>query len=147
MDPREVIQVMRGLNAVEEIKSICAHSSSEALRVIADQLNPCLVIRDRIGQELNPEPPVALNKGNVIKSGVSPELDEYRQLLYSSKDYLEQVRQREIEKTGIPSLKISFNNVFGYYLEVTNAHKDKVPPEWERRPCPGTCAVRRADSA
>ncbi len=133
INPREVIQVMRGLNAVEEIKSICAHSSSEALRVIADQLNPCLVIRDRIEQELNPEPPVALNKGNVIKSGVSPELDEYRQLLYSSKDYLEQVRQREIEKTGIPSLKISFNNVFGYYLEVTNAHKDKVPPEWERR--------------
>ncbi len=133
INPREVIQVMRGLNAVEEIKDICGRTSSEALRVIADQLNPCLVIRDRIEQELNPDPPVALNKGNVIKTGVSPELDEYRQLLFSGKDYLEQVRQREIKKTGIPSLKISFNNVFGYYLEVTNAHKDKVPSEWERR--------------
>ena len=133
INPREMIQVMRGLFAVEKIKNICLNTSSEALKTIADQINPCLLIRNKIEHELNAEPPVAINKGNVIKNGVSNELDEYRQLLYSNKDFLDQIKRREIENTGITSLKISFNNVFGYYLEVTNAHKDKVPPEWDRK--------------
>ncbi len=133
VNPREMIQVMRGLYAVEQIKNICLKSDSEALKFIADQLNPCLLIRNKIEAEINPDPPVMIIKGNVIREGVSEQLDEYRKLLYSTKDYLEQVRRREIENTGIASLKISFNNVFGYYLEVTNAHKDKVPEEWERR--------------
>ena len=133
VNPRELIQVMRGLSAVEKIKEICVNSKSEPLNIIADQLNPCHIILEKIGQEINPEPPVAINKGLVIREGVSEVLDELRQMLYSGKDYLEKIRKREIENTGIQSLKISFNNVFGYYLEVTNAHKDKVPPEWERR--------------
>ncbi len=133
VNPRELIQVMRGLQAVEKIKENCLTSNSEPLKIIADQLNPCQLIRERIGQEINPEPPVAVNKGLVFREGVSEDLDELRQMLYSGKDYLEKIRKREIENTGIPSLKISFNNVFGYYLEVTNVHKDKVPPEWERR--------------
>lgn len=133
INPREMIQIMYGLYAVEQIKNICLKSESEALKVIADQLNPCLLIRNKIEEEINSEPPVMVIKGNVIKEGVSADLDEYRKLLYSNKDYLDQIKTREIERTGIPSLKISFNNVFGYYLEVTNAHKDKVPEEWERR--------------
>jgi len=133
VNPRELIQVMRGLSAVEKIKEICVNSKSEPLNIIADQLNPCHIILEKIGQEINPEPPVAINKGLVIREGVSEVLDELRQMLYSGKDFLEKIRKREIENTGIQSLKISFNNVFGYYLEVTNAHKDKVPPEWERR--------------
>lgn len=133
VNPRELIQVMRGLQAVEKIKEICLRSNSEPLKIIADQLNPCQLIRERINQEINPEPPVAVNKGLVFREGVSDDLDELRQLLYSGKDYLEKIRKREIENTGIPSLKISFNNVFGYYLEVTNVHKDKVPAGWERR--------------
>jgi DNA mismatch repair protein MutS len=133
VNPRELIQVMRGLSAVEKIKETCVNSKSEPLKIIADQLNPCHIILEKIGQEINPEPPVAINKGLVIREGISEDLDELRQMLYSGKDYLEKIRKREIENTGIQSLKISFNNVFGYYLEVTNVHKDKVPPEWERR--------------
>jgi DNA mismatch repair protein MutS len=133
INPREMIQIARGLHAVEQIKIICQESNSEALKLIADQLNPCLLIRNKIETEINAEPPVMIVKGNVIRKGVSEQLDEYRKLLYSTKDYLEQVRRREIERTGIPSLKISFNNVFGYYLEVTNAHKDKVPEDWDRK--------------
>ncbi len=133
INPRQMIQVVQGLYAVEQIKKVCLKSDSEVLKFIAAQLNPCLLIRNKIEAEINPEPPVMIIKGNVIREGVSEQLDEYRKLLYSTKDYLEQVRQHEIENTGIPSLKISFNNIFGYYLEVTNAHKDKVPEEWERR--------------
>lgn len=133
VNPRELIQVMKGLHAVEKIKESCAISQSGPLNTIADQLNPCQLIRDKIASELNDEPPAMVNKGNVIRDGVSEELDELRKLLYSGKDYLEQIKKREIEATGIPSLKIAFNNVFGYYLEVTNVHKDKVPETWERR--------------
>jgi len=133
VNPRELMQVMRGLHAVEEIRKLCLNSNSVPLKIVADQLNPCTLIHDKIIHEINPEPPVAINKGLVIREGVSEDLDELRQLLYSGKDYLEKIRKREIENTGIPSLKISFNNVFGYYLEVTNSHKDKVPAEWERR--------------
>ncbi len=133
VNPRELLQVMRGLYAVEKIKEACAISGSAPLKTIADQLNPCLLIRDKIENELNEEPPAMVNKGGVIRERVSAELDELRKLQYSGKDYLEQIRKREIEATGISSLKISFNNVFGYYLEVTNVHKDKVPESWERR--------------
>lgn len=133
INPRELVQIMRGLVAVEKIKECCAISSAEPLKKIADQMNPCQLIRNKIEQELEADPPAFINKGHVFRDGVSPELDELRRMLYSGKDYLNQIRKREIERTGIPSLKIAFNNVFGYYLEVTNAHKDKVPDDWERR--------------
>lgn len=133
VNPRELLQIMRGLFAVEKIRETCAVSVSGSLKTIADQMNPCQLIRNRINNELNDEPPAMINKGNVIKQGVSEELDELRNLLYSGKDYLEKLKKREIENTGITSLKIGFNNVFGYYLEVTNVHKDKVPDVWERK--------------
>lgn len=133
VNPREMVQVVRGLYAVEKIKEGCAISTAEPLRRIADQLNTCQLIRNKIEKELEDDPPAFINKGHVFRQGVSPDLDELRDLLYSGKDYLEKIRKREIERTGITSLKISFNNVFGYYLEVTNAHKDKVPDDWERR--------------
>lgn len=133
INPRELLQIMRALYAVESIRSICAAASCEPLQKLADQINPCHLIRNKIEQELHEEPPAMINKGHVIKSGVSEELDGLREMLYSGKDYLEKMRFREIEKTGISSLRISFNNVFGYYLEVTNVHKDKVPDTWERR--------------
>lgn len=133
INPRELIQIMRGLFAIEKIKSCCAISTNEPLKSIADRLNPCLIIRNKIELELESEPPTFINKGHVLRKGVSAELDELRQLLYSGKEYLEKIKKREIERTGITSLKIGFNNVFGYYLEVTNAHKDKAPDDWERR--------------
>lgn len=133
INPRELIQIMRGLAAIEKIKACCAIADSDPLRKIADQLNPCELIRNKIDKELQSDPPAFINKGNVFNDGVSEELDELRRMLYSGKDYLEKIRKREIERTGIPSLKIAFNNVFGYYLEVTNVHKDKVPDDWERR--------------
>jgi DNA mismatch repair protein MutS len=133
INPRELMQIMRGLVAIEKIKECCAISNTEPLKKIADQMNPCQLIRNKIEQELEADPPAFINKGHVFRDGVSQELDELRRLLYSGKDYLNQIRKREIERTGIPSLKIAFNNVFGYYLEVTNAHKDKVPDDWERR--------------
>lgn len=133
VNPREVVQLKHALTAIEPIKNACVDSDSEALKKIGDQLNPCLNIRDRIVKELKPDPPALLSKGNYIADGVSGDLDEYRKLSHSGKDYLIQLQQREIERTGIPSLKISFNNVFGYYIEVRNTHKDKVPPEWIRK--------------
>lgn len=133
VNPREMNQVMKGLYAVEKIKESCAISQSGPLKTIADQLNPCHLIRDKIENEINEEPPAMINKGNVIRDKVSEELDELRQMLFSGKDYLEKIKKREIEATGIQSLKISFNNVFGYYIEVTNVHKHKVPETWERR--------------
>ena len=131
--PREVIQLVRGLHAIEKIKDGCAVTNNDPLKKIADQLNPCHVIRNKTEAELEADPPVSINKGHVFRQGVSEELDELRDLLYSGKEYLEKIRKTEAERTGIVSLKIGFNNVFGYYLEVTNAHKDKVPQEWERR--------------
>ncbi len=133
ISPRELVQVKKALYAVEIIKNQCNKSENIALQIIAEQLNVCQIIRDRIENEVNSEAPVMLNKGNVIAAGVSEELDELRGLAYSGKDYLAKVQQRESELTGISSLKIGFNNVFGYYLEVTNTHKDKVPPEWNRK--------------
>ena len=133
INPREVIQLRRALKALDPVKSICADAPVPALRLMADQINLCSVMVEKIGEELNPEPPVAVNKGNVIAQGISPELDELRELSHSGKSYLAKLQKRESDRTGIPSLKIAFNNVFGYYLEVTNTHKDKVPPEWDRR--------------
>lgn len=133
VNPREVVQLKNALTAIEPIKEACLSSGNEALIKIGDQLNPCLNIRDRIEKEIFPDPPALLSKGNYIADGVSSDLDEFRKLAYSGKDYLVQIQQREIKRTGITSLKISFNNVFGYYIEVRNTHKDKVPPEWIRK--------------
>ena len=133
INPREVIQLRRALKSLEPVKSICADAPVPALRLMADQINLCSVMVEKIGEELNPEPPVAVNKGNVIAEGISAELDELRELSHSGKSYLARLQKKESERTGISSLKIAFNNVFGYYLEVTNTHKDKVPPEWDRR--------------
>jgi DNA mismatch repair protein MutS len=131
--PREMLQLKRALEAVEPLKDACLASGNISLQKIADQLNPCSLITQKISRELKDDPPNAVNKGNVIADGVDPDLDELRKLAYSGKDFLQQIQVREIERTGISSLKISYNNVFGYYLEVTNAHKDKVPPEWHRK--------------
>jgi DNA mismatch repair protein MutS len=133
VNPREVVQLKRALVAIEPIKEACLATGNDALVKIGDQLNPCVSIRDRIEKEIFPDPPALLSKGNYIADSVSDDLDEYRKLAYSGKDYLIQIQQREIERTGITSLKISFNNVFGYYIEVRNTHKDKVPPEWIRK--------------
>lgn len=133
INPREVIQLGRALKALDPVKLICADAPVPALRLMADQINLCSLMVEKIEKELNSEPPVAVNKGNVIAEGISPELDELRELSHSGKTYLAKLQHRESERTGIPSLKVAFNNVFGYYLEVTNRHKDRVPPEWERR--------------
>ncbi|WP_257666043.1 DNA mismatch repair protein MutS [Parapedobacter tibetensis] len=132
-NPREIIQLKRALHAIEKLKELTNDADAEALKIIAEQLNPCILIRERIEMQLNPEPPVSINKGKVMADGVNEELDKLRRVAYGGKDYLLEIQKREAEATGISSLKIAFNNVFGYYLEVTNAHKDKVPPEWVRK--------------
>ncbi len=133
INPRELVQLKRSLNVIEELKLVMENIEPLPLKKIADQLNACAVIKERLENEINEEAPVNILKGDVIKKGVNQELDELRSIAFSGKDYLLQIQQRESEKTGIPSLKISFNNVFGYYLEVTNVHKDKVPTEWIRK--------------
>ncbi len=133
ISPREVVQLKVALQAIEPIKNACLNADNESLRRIGEQLNLCLSIREKIAREIVNDPPLLINKGGVIASGVNQELDELRQISYSGKDYLLQIQKREIEETGIPSLKISYNNVFGYYIEVRNAHKDKVPAEWIRK--------------
>lgn len=131
--PREVLQIKRALDAIEPLKESCEKSDNNMLRDIGAQFNPCLLIREKIEKTINPDPPALVNKGNVIAAGISQELDELRHIQFSGKDYLAKIQVREIERTGINSLKISFNNVFGYYIEVTNTHKDKVPPDWQRK--------------
>ena len=133
INPREVVQLKRGLKAIGPIREICNSSGCLPLVQLAEQLNPCRTISEKIDKELNNDPPVQINKGNAIAAGVSSELDELRTILYSGKDYLVDLQTRESERTGITSLKVSFNNVFGYYIEVRNTHKDKVPPEWIRK--------------
>lgn len=133
VNPRELIQLKRALQAVERLRKLCKNTGNESLSPIADQLNPCQILIEKLSSQLTEEPPAVLSKGNVIASGVSPELDELRNLAFSGKDYLKNLVKQETERTGISSLKIGFNNVFGYYLEVTNTHKDKVPPEWLRK--------------
>ncbi|WP_101689521.1 DNA mismatch repair protein MutS [Dysgonomonas massiliensis] len=133
VNPRELVQLKVALSALEPIRAAFLASGEANLREIGEKLNLCPEIRDRIERELQPDPPSMLNRGNVIAKGVNKELDELREIAYSGKDYLMHIQQRESEKTGIPSLKISFNNVFGYYIEVRNTHKDKVPAEWVRK--------------
>lgn len=133
ISPREVVQLKVALSAIEPIRDICIRSGEPVLQSIGEQLNPCSLIRDRIEKEINPDAPTLVNRGGIICKGVNTELDELREMSYSGKDYLLHIQQREIERTGIPSLKISFNNVFGYYIEVRNTHKDKVPEEWIRK--------------
>ena len=131
--PRDVVQLKVALQAIEPIKTACEHASDETLKRIGEQLNLCASIRDRIAREIQNDPPLLVNKGGVIAEGVDRELDELRHIAFEGKDYLLKIQQRETELTGIPSLKISYNNVFGYYLEVRNTHKDKVPADWIRK--------------
>lgn len=133
VSPREVVQLKIALQAIAPIKAACLAADDKSLNRIGDQLNLCEQIRDRIDKEVENDPPLLLNKGHVICTGVNDELDELRKIAYSGKDYLLQIQQREIDETGIPSLKIAYNNVFGYYIEVRNTHKDKVPAEWIRK--------------
>jgi DNA mismatch repair protein MutS len=133
ISPKEVVQLKRALLAIEPIKLACENSKNKSLQKIAEQLNPCKSVIARIEKEITADPPYLVAKGNVIAEGVNDELDDLRKISYSGKDYLLQIQQRESERTGISSLKIAFNNVFGYYLEVTNTHKDKVPADWMRK--------------
>ena len=133
VSPREVVQLKVALQAIEPIKQACLEADNASLNRIGERLNLCVSIRDRIAREINNDPPLLINKGGVIKDGVNADLDELRRILYSGTDYLLQIQQRESEETGIPSLKVAYNNVFGYYIEVRNVHKDKVPKEWIRK--------------
>ncbi len=133
VSPREVVQLKVALSAIDNIQQLFQNADEDSLRKIGEGLNACPLIRERIEKEVHPDPPTMLNKGNVINKGINEELDQLRAIAYSGKDYLLKIQQREMETTGISSLKISFNNVFGYYIEVRNAHKDKVPEEWIRK--------------
>jgi len=133
VNPRELAHLKRSLELISEVKDRLAKSNDPSLLKIADQLNPCHVLYERLANELNEDAPVNILKGNVIRKGINAELDELREIAFNSKDYLLQIQRREIEKTGISSLKIAFNSVFGYYLEVTHVHKDKVPVDWIRK--------------
>ncbi|WP_088394041.1 DNA mismatch repair protein MutS [Flavobacterium davisii] len=133
VSPRELIYLKSSLDAIEPIKELALKSTQEAVKVIGDSLHACELLREKIANTLNPDAPVAINKGNAIGVGINAELDELRNISNTGKEFLEAIEKRESEKTGIPSLKISFNNVFGYYIEVRNTHKDKVPSEWIRK--------------
>ena len=133
ISPREVVQLKVALQAIEPIKNACLNAENDSLRRIGEQLNLCESIRDRIAREIKNDPPLMVNKGGVIADGIHAELDELRKIAYSGKDYLIQMQQRESERTEIPRLKIAYNNVFGYYIEVRNTHKDKVPADWIRK--------------
>ncbi len=131
--PREVVQLKIALQAIEPMKHACIEAENEALRRVGEQLSLCEVLRDRIAREIENDPPQMLNKGGVIRTGVNSELDELRNIAYSGKDYLLKIQEREIQQTGITSLKIGYNNVFGYYLEVRNTYKEQVPQDWVRK--------------
>lgn len=133
ISPKEVVQLKRALQAIGPVKTICEKADHPSLKKVAEQLNPCIPVIEQIEKKLTDDPPYLIIKGNVIAEGNNKELDELRKISYSGKDYLLQVQQRESERTGITSLKVAFNNVFGYYLEVTNSHKDKVPSDWMRK--------------
>lgn len=133
ISPREVQQLRRSLEMVQQIRELCLQTDNPSIRTIADQLNTCSLIKDRIIRELHPDAPAMVNKGSVINEGFHAELDELRNIAFNGKDYLLRMQQREAERTGITSLKVGFNNVFGYYIEVTHTHKDKVPAEWTRK--------------
>lgn len=133
VNPREILQLANSLQLVEPLAEICKRADLESLSVIGEQLNPCESISSEIKATIINDPPTALNRGPVINNGIDEELDELREIAYRGKDYLVRLQQREIEATGIPSLKVAYNNVFGYYIEVTNTHRDKVPSEWIRK--------------
>ena len=133
ISPREVVQLKVALTAIEPIREAFLASDNPSLQKMGKQLDPCTAVRDRVEKEIKPDPPALLHKGGYIRNKVDEELDELRQIAFSGKDYLMQLQQRESERTGIPSLKVAFNNVFGYYIEVRNTHKDKVPAEWTRK--------------
>ena len=133
VSPREMVQLRNALRVIPEIKRVCASADLPVLNSIGEQLNPCSTIVDKISREIVDDAPAALNRGEVIRAGVDAELDELREIAYRGKDYLSSLQQRESQRTGIPSLKVGYNNVFGYYIEVTNTHRDKVPQEWIRK--------------
>ena len=133
VSPREVVQLKMALQAIQPIKTACLYANNESLKRVGEQLNLCESIRDRIEREIQNDPPQLVAKGGVIRDGVNAELDELRHIAYSGKDYLLQIQEREAQETGIQSLKVGYNNVFGYYLEVRNTYKDKVPQEWVRK--------------
>jgi DNA mismatch repair protein MutS len=133
VSPREVVHLKESLDAIIPIKSLALESKQEAVRIIGDSFHNCDLLREKIKTTLNQDAPVAISKGNAIATGVNEELDELRSIAFSGKEFLEGIEKRESEATGISSLKISFNNVFGYYIEVRNTHKDKVPTEWIRK--------------
>jgi len=139
ISPREVVQLKNALHAIESLQKECTATGEAHFKKISEQFNPCKTISERIEKEIMPEPPALVNKGNVISNGVNDELDELRNIAFSGKDYVLQIQQREIQRTGISSLKVGFTSVFGYYLEVTNTHKDKVPPEWIRKQTLSNC--------
>ena len=131
--PREILQLERTLEGIVPMKKLCSESENETLQAFAHQLNSCDALRERILKEINPDAPNAVNKGNIINSGVNQELDELRDIAYNGKDYLLKMQEREEKRTGIPKIKVAFNNVFGYYIEVRNSHKEKVPSDWIRK--------------
>ena len=133
VSPREVVQLKIALQAIEPLKASCLAADNEALRRVGEMLNVCATLRDRIEREVQPDPPLLVNRGNVIADGFNEELDDLRNISRSGKDYLVKLQERESEETGIASLKVGYNNVFGYYLEVRNTYKDKVPQEWIRK--------------
>ncbi|KAF0130989.1 MAG: DNA mismatch repair protein MutS [Bacteroidetes bacterium] len=133
INPRELLQVARSLSQIEQIKNLCQLSDNSGLKMISEQLNPCLSVKELILKTLLPDPPAVAAKGGLIANGINDELDELRSLSRSGKEYLQALQKRELDRTGISSLKVGFNNVFGYYLEVTNVHKNKVPDEWIRK--------------
>lgn len=133
INPRELLQLKRSLFEIDAVKGLCSKTKNAALQLYGERLNVCHAIYEKIDKEINEDAPVKVDKGNVIADGVNAELDELRSLAGSGKEYLMNLQQREGERTGIPSLKVGFNNIFGYYLEVTNTHRDKVPQEWIRR--------------
>ena len=133
INPREVVQLKTALKAIEPIKQLCTHTENITLRTIADQLNACSIISEKIEREIQNDPPILINRGNIIQKGVNADLDELRELAFSGKDFLQKIQERESQATGIPTLKVGFNNVFGYYLEVRNTYKEKVPETWIRK--------------
>jgi DNA mismatch repair protein MutS len=133
VNPRELVQLSRALKAIEKIKEMSMLIDDEAIRASVDRINPCISLIEKIDKTIQEDPPVLVHKGNVIASGINEELDSLRKIAFHGKDYLLDIQKRESERTGISSLKVSFNNVFGYYLEVTHVHKDKVPTDWIRK--------------
>ncbi len=133
VSPRELVQLRTALQAMAPLKSACCHSGNSILEDIGAQMNLCENLRDKIEREIQPDPPQLVSKGGVIADGFWPELDELRAISRGGRDYLMQIQERETERTGIASLKVGYNNVFGYYLEVRNTYKDKVPEGWVRK--------------